>query len=121
MKKMNDHTYALRRKVMDVIYEAKKKGYEIPRIEVRIVEGAKGACAYAYLGKNIVHVDERYIADKYSYMFTQIILHELGHAVFGLKRVVDCRLMDCKKLWKFNTSVEEAWEIFEGYYKKWKR
>ena len=41
MHKMNDATYALRRNIMDAIYELKNH-VELPRIEVRIVDGGDG-------------------------------------------------------------------------------
>ena len=34
---MNKDTYNLRREVMKVLYEVKKRGYNIPRVEVRVV------------------------------------------------------------------------------------
>ena len=37
MLKMDDNVYAMRRKVMDELYNIKRRGYRIPRIEVRIV------------------------------------------------------------------------------------
>ena len=36
--KMNDNTYSLKRKVIDLIYEAKRGGVNLPRIEVRVGE-----------------------------------------------------------------------------------
>ena len=38
---MNKNTYALRRKVINLIYEVKNSGVNLPRIEVRIGEPRK--------------------------------------------------------------------------------
>ena len=121
LKKMDDHTYALRRKVMDVLYEAKRRGFNLPRVEVRIVQNAEGVCAYAWIGQNVVHVDEKYTAEKYSWFLTRLVLHELGHAVLGLRKIEGCRLMDCDMKWNKTFNEAEAWELFEGYYNKWKK
>ena len=113
MLKMDDNVYTLRRKVMDVLYEIKRRGYSIPRIEVRIVDGSTEACAYAYLGQNIAHFNKNYIGRK---NFTQIVLHEVVHATFGIGEVVGCKLMHCSEFWNNNVSESEAWELFEKYY-----
>lgn len=113
MLKMDDNVYALRRKVMDVLYQIKRRGYSIPRIEVRIVDGSTEACAYAYLGQNIAHFNKNYINRK---NFTQIVLHEVVHATFGIGEVVGCKLMHCSEFWNNNVSESEAWELFEKYY-----
>ncbi len=113
MKKMDDSVYELRSKVMKVIYEAKSRGFNLPRVEVRIVSGGD-ACGYAYLGKNIVHMNEAYVNNP---MLTQIVLHEIVHAVFGVGETVGCRLMHCSKFWENKPSVDDAWQIFETYYK----
>jgi hypothetical protein len=118
MLKMNDNTYALRRKVMDVLYQIKRKGYSIPRIEVRIVDGNTDACAYAYLGQNIAHFNEEYIGRE---NFTQIVLHEVVHATFGVGEVVGCKLMHCSEFWNNNVSESEAWKLFEKYYEESKQ
>ena len=116
---MSKDTYNLRREVMKVLYEVKKKGYNIPRVEVRIVSKDTDACAYAYLGKNIVHVNETYISDKYESLFTQIILHEVVHAVFGVGEVKNCKLMHCSQFWVNRPSEETAWRLFNKYYESY--
>ena len=55
LNKMNDATYKLRRNVMSVIYDAKNRGFKLPRIEVRIVSGGDSeVCGYATLGNNVM-------------------------------------------------------------------
>jgi predicted SprT family Zn-dependent metalloprotease len=119
MSEMNDETFALRRKVMNVLYEIKKRGFNLPRIEVRILDHTE-ACAYAYLGKNICHFNRKYMIPKYESLFVQIVLHEVIHATFGVGEVIGCRLMHCTKFWQNRPTEAEAWELFEKYYKAYK-
>lgn len=106
LNKMNDKTYELRRKVVDILYEIKRRGYKIPRIEVRIVSGGdSNNCGYAYLGKNIIHINEKYVNHP---MLSYIVLHEVVHAVTAFKHDKNCYLMqaylpkiqDEKKMWE---------------------
>jgi Zn-dependent peptidase ImmA (M78 family) len=116
LKQMNSNTYELRKKVMEIIYECKKNGFILPRIEIRIVNEQTDACAYAYLGKNIIHVNEKYITENYSKYFTQIILHEIVHACFGIGEIKGCKLMHCSKFWENKINVYDAWKLFNKYY-----
>ena len=116
----SENRYALRSRVMAVIYDLKKRGFVLPRVEIRILETCE-ACAYAYLGKNIVHFNAKYMTEKYSPLFEQIVLHELVHAVFGVGEVVGCKLMHCSKFWVNKPSKDLAWELFNQYYKNWKK
>jgi len=113
--KMDDQVYALRRKVIDAIYEVKRRGYDLPRIEVRVVEGTEGATAYAYTGRNIIHVDKRWI-DQDIQIRT---MHEIGHATFGVGRVPGCLLMDCEDWTRYSVDPEKIFKIFDKYYKKY--
>jgi predicted SprT family Zn-dependent metalloprotease len=117
MLKMDDNIYQLRRKVMDVLYEIKNRGYNIPRVEVRVVSEDTEACAYAYLGKNIIHFNKKYMNVS---NFTQVVLHEVVHASFGVGEVVGCRLMHCTEFWKNNVGNTEAWSLFDKYYREQK-
>ena len=116
MKTMNDETYALRRKVIDCLYEIKNRGYKMPRVEVRIVTETKGATAYAYTGQNIIHVDEKWINQDIMIR----TLHEVGHAVFGLGRIDGCLMMDCGDWTRYKVNPEKIWDIFDKYYKEFK-
>jgi hypothetical protein len=118
---MDNNVYLLRKKVMNVIYEAKNKGFVLPRVEVRIVSSNTDACAYAYLGKNIIHVNKTYTERKYDHLFTQIILHEMVHAIFGINEVVGCKLMHCTKFWENKVDIDLAWGLFEKYYLEFKK
>ena len=116
MLKMDDNIYQLRRKVMNVLYEIKNRGYVIPRVEVRVVENAE-ACAYAYVGKNIVHFNKAYMNVP---NFTQVVLHEVVHASFGIGEVIGCKLMHCTKFWINNIDEDSSWKLFEKYYNSYK-
>ena len=115
MLKMNDEVYALRRQIINVLYECKKRGYSLPRVEVRVNKGHKSSTAYAYRGSNVIHFDKVWINKD----VTVRTLHELGHAVFGLSRVKGCLLMDCYDHSRYQVDPEESWKIFDKYYKAW--
>ena len=114
MLKMNGDTYAMRRKVMDFIYNVKRKGYDIQRQEIRVVKGCRGAFAYAYIGCNVMHFDIAcFNVDKD--FFEVIILHELCHSALGIARIEGCPLMDC---YNITASSSTAWKLFDMYYNK---
>lgn len=112
LRRMNDETYTLRRKVIDIIYSLKAE-VELPRIEVRIVtESQCGACGYAYLNEKIVHIIDKWTNSKHLY---KIVLHEIVHAVTGFEHDNNCRLMS-PYLDKELTDAE-ALKIFKTYFK----
>jgi len=119
---MNKDTYKLRREVMNVIYKVKSSGFNIPRVEIRIIE-CSNATAYAYTGQNVVHVDLYAFSKSVQRrnMFEQIILHELVHAIFGIGEVKGCKLMHCSKFWQNLPSEKLAWDLFKKYYNNWKK
>jgi hypothetical protein len=111
MLKMNEDTYALRRNVMDVIYQAKKL-VDIPRIEVRIVDTRPCNMGYAYLGKNIIHIGKKYAVNKGNTL-TSLVLHEIVHAVKSLGHDETCPLMQA-----FHKEFPDAviWDAFKKYF-----
>lgn len=111
--RMNDSVYALRRQVIDIIYEANRRlPVRLPRIEVRVVDG--GDChvaGYAWMGRNIVHIPKATFG---SPDLVQVVLHEILHAVLSTEHDDDCPLMSpCidKSL-----TDEGAWDCFLGYF-----
>lgn len=111
--RMDDSVYALRRQVIEVIYEANRRlPVRLPRIEVRVVDG--GSChvaGYAWMGCNIVHIPKATFG---SADLVQVVLHELLHAVLSTEHDDDCPLM-CPCIDKSLTN-ERAWELFLGYF-----
>ena len=113
INKMNDETYALRRKVIDAIYELKKI-VDLPRIEVRIVKGAKGTCGYAYLNQRVIHIEERY-AKISPEVLLHLVAHEVVHAVTGFEHDNNCYLM--QPYHNPNANKEKTIEAFKKYFK----
>tara|TARA_R100000742_G_C4259492_1_gene77314 strand:+ start:110 stop:520 length:411 start_codon:yes stop_codon:yes gene_type:complete len=116
LNKMNNECYQLRKNVMSVIYEAKSKGFSLPRIEVRIVNGGqKNIVGYAYLNTNIIHISEKYAKINKANL-THLVLHEIVHAVTGFKHDKKCYLM--KPIIPCCPLLTKTWTAFEKYIKK---
>ena len=113
---MNSDTYTLRRKVMSIIYEAKKLVPSLPRVEVRIVK--KLTCkdrvsGYAYLGRNIVHILDTTCDGP---QLRHVVYHELCHAILGIDHHRHCKLM--RPSWNYDRlcTRSECESIFIDYY-----
>ena len=92
---MNKETYKLRRQVIDLIYEAKNYGIDLPRIEVRIGSAKKGhehVLGVGRMSKKIIWITEKAINKNVEYL-RHVVFHEIGHAVFGLDHDEKCPLM----------------------------
>ena len=80
---MNDETYKLRRKVMDIIYDIKEK-IDLPRVDVRITSASVGrVLGKAYKGGNAIFIPVSTLERSQS-VLEHVVLHEIGHAVFNL-------------------------------------
>ena len=118
--KMNDDTYVLRRKVIDLIYEAKKR-VNLPRIDVRITENHTGShsniLGLAYLGENVIYIPTR-LVDKgiFTNHFREVVLHEIVHAVTSFGHDEKCPLMSPCIDHKPMTEAK-MWKAFEKYFK----
>ena len=117
-KKMNDDVYALRRKVIEVIYEAKAKlkaeGKQMPRIDVRITDVDHKALGWAYIGLNMVYIPEQLFTSRKKY-FKEVVLHEIVHAVTGFRHDDKCPLMSPSV--KAKPMTEAAmWKHFLKYF-----
>lgn len=109
----SDQTYELRRKVINILYEVKRKT-SIPRIEVRIVtNGDHNVIGYAYFQANIIHINKAYMNNETKLVHT--VLHELCHAVKGINHVKGCHLMDAYEPEKID--LELSWSLFMEYIK----
>tara|TARA_R110002012_G_scaffold132693_1_gene285619 strand:- start:288 stop:659 length:372 start_codon:yes stop_codon:yes gene_type:complete len=91
--KMNDNTYSLRRKVINLIYEVKNSGVNLPRIEVRIGEPRK----QNLLGCALLKDNKIWITDDAINMgedaLRNVVFHEIVHAVTGFGHDEKCPLM----------------------------
>ena len=96
---MNKNTYALRRKVINLIYEVKNSGVNLPRIEVRIGEPRK----QNLLGCALLKDNKIWITDDAINMgedaLRNVVFHEIVHAVTGFGHDEKCPLM-CSALGK---------------------
>jgi hypothetical protein len=87
--KMNDNTYALRRKVIELVYEARRM-VKLPRIEVRITEDDPMILGQAVLKSNQIWISQKVVKD---YDLRAIVWHEIIHAVLGVGHDEKCPLM----------------------------
>lgn len=122
--RMDDSVYALRRKVITIIYEANDRlraaGLpRLPRQEVRIVDGGdRSILGYAWMGQNIVHIPKRTCegardTDTHTTLL-HTTLHELLHSVLAVEHTDDCPLMSAGH--DYTVTDEQAWELFLGYF-----
>ncbi len=90
---MNSETYALRKRVINFIYEIKKHVPNLPRVEVRVGKAIKkNLLGQAKLNKNIVWITDTALNmnDK---KLRNVVYHELIHAVYGVEHDEKCPLM----------------------------
>lgn len=96
--KMNNDVYALRRQVIDIIYQAKNvlrsNGIELPRLDVRIMEAYpdKKALGAARLRGNIIWICTKSLST-YKAHLRDTVYHEIVHAATGFGHDDNCPLM----------------------------
>jgi hypothetical protein len=113
--KMNNEVYQLRRKVIDILYQAKDFDIKLPRINVRIgtaTEKHKNVLGVG--GMKNIWITEEAISKGYAYLL-HVVLHELCHSVYNLPHDEKCELMS-SKLGK-PCNITNAWKIFKNYSK----
>lgn len=86
-KTMSPQVYELRRKVIALIYEAKKLVPSLPRIEVRVTDNHETFLGMGRMGKRIIWITERSVASR------SVVFHEILHAAYAIDHVLDCPLM----------------------------
>jgi valyl-tRNA synthetase len=111
---MSKEVYRLRRKVIDLIREAKELVPTMPRITVRITDNHVTTLARATMKRNYIEVSERAINSS-SFDLRTIVFHELVHAIWGIKHDENCPLM--KPIYK-PLSKNDAKRLFLMYAKK---
>ena len=87
-KEMSAETYALHRKVVSIICEAKAL-IKLPYLKVRITNNHSNVLALAKMQGNEIWISE----DAANYDLPTIVFHEILHAVFGAEHDESCSLM----------------------------
>ena len=92
---MNADVYKLRRQVIELIYEAKRGGVNLPRISVRIGEqklNHKNVLGCAKMNGNQMWITKDAI-DLGIDALRNVVFHEIAHAVFNVQHDESCPLM----------------------------
>ena len=111
-RKMSEDTYALRREVMTLVYEARKL-VSLPRLDIRITENDRSVLAVARLRDNILWVTEKAITDS-RFDLRTVVYHEIVHAVTGFGHDDNCPLM---KPTHTPLTKEQCQSIFKKYFR----
>jgi predicted metal-dependent hydrolase len=111
---MNGHVFALRRKVIALVYEANRLVPNLPRVEVRIVENEGNTLGVASLKTKHISIMANCVADN-DEILRHVVFHELVHTLFGVRHDETCPLM--KALVSIPCSKQEAHAIFKQYAK----
>jgi hypothetical protein len=93
--KMTDSLFIQRRRVMDMLYEAREVlSMELPRIKIRIVdfEEEKNTLGLCYIDQNYITISKSIDSWDEDYL-RHIVWHELAHAYFNAKHDEKCPLM----------------------------
>lgn len=118
MLKMNGDTYALRREVVGIIYEAKRIIPNLPRVEVRIVEKRicteQGLAGYAYTGRNIIHILKHVTGNEKE--LRHVVYHELCHAILSTPHNRQCKLMASHYSKSNLCTKAQCEDIFANYF-----
>lgn len=115
-RQMNDDTYALRRRVMNIIYKCRHIKSDLPFVEVRITDKKGLTLGKATVGDNKTpHVSIMdYVAKSQDEaLFTHVVLHELCHTYFNAPHNEKCPLMH--PVVNKPLTPEKAWEVFKKY------
>ena len=114
-RKMNDHTYALRRRVIELIYEAKRT-IDFPRIDVRITDHVRHeVLGTARLRDCIIWIPAKTVLEGTD-MLRHVVFHEIVHAVTGFRHDDNCPLM-CAVVYK-PCSKSVAHKMLKKYIKE---
>jgi hypothetical protein len=116
--KMDSDVYKKRRQVINIIYELKNEGLNIPRIDVRIGEDKN--CKVLGLGRlkdNIIWITPKAIERGENFL-RHTVLHELIHTIYGCEHNRTCHLMNAyQPTVVFNK--EKLINLFKRYYDKY--
>ena len=93
--KMDKEVYALRRRVMGFVYEAKALlGGNMPRVEIRITECTEPrVLGSARMGDCVIWIPAAKMKQRTDLQLRRTVLHEILHAVYAQEHVPGCKLM----------------------------
>jgi predicted metal-dependent hydrolase len=119
-KQMNSEVYALRRKVINIIYKMNDQVQgKLPRVQVRVTDQGTGDCSRV-LGTATMGNKEIWIAEEaFKYddkRLYHVVLHELCHALFSTDHSNSCHLMSPAIPRYLDNS--KALKAFKGYAKQ---
>lgn len=117
--KMDSEVYKLRRKVINLIYELKNEGFNLPRVDVRVGESKKcNVLGMAVLKDNIIWITEKAINKNEDYL-RNVVYHELLHAIYGCDHDKQCPIMSptLDKVINKNDCIK----VFKKYYNKYNK
>ena len=115
--KMNGDVYKLRRQVLNIIYEVKNMGLNIPWIDVRIGEDKNcQILGKAKLKGNIIWITPQAINEGENHL-RHVVLHELIHTIFGINHNEKCHLMKSVQP-KIIQGKDKLLQLFKNYYIK---
>ena len=116
--KMNNEVYKLRRQVINIIYDVKNNGMNIPRIDVRIGEDKNcEVLGKGRLNGNIIWITPKAINKGENYLY-HTVLHELVHTIFGKGHHRTCCLMTAYQP-TVVLSKDKLMKLFKRYYDLW--
>ena len=115
--KMDDATYTLRRKVIDVVYEAKTLVPNLKRIEVRITDKPTHSnhSGIAYMGANVIFIPKATL-DWSDDVIREVVLHEILHATLSIEHNDKCPLMSPYHSVKTPLTKAIAYKHFTKYF-----
>jgi hypothetical protein len=116
--KMDNDTYALRRKVMNVLYEAKTYVPNLSRIEVRITDKPTHSnhSGIAYMGANVIFIPKRTLGWSEK-VIREVVLHEVLHATLSIEHDEKCPLMSATHSVAIPLTKAVAYKHFVKYFK----
>ena len=119
--KMSPEVYALRRQVMDHVYEAKNllrsQGIQMDRVDIRVTDDSgNGALGMARLNDRIIWISLSSLK-RWKAHLRDVVFHELVHTLTGFDHDDNCRLMcPCVNLQPLEQ--QEADALFLKYFTK---
>lgn len=85
-KEMSSDVYVLRRKIINLIHEAKTLVPNLPRINVRVTDNHKHIAGMGRIGGKVIWITENFVANR------EVVFHEILHAI-GIPHIEKSPLM----------------------------